>query len=120
MSDMAAAVAAQRASDGPVWWWLRQHGITARRQPDGSRYWQTGGLVARIAACWPRLGRVVRALCRRRGHEWSVTEWGWDGGPSLDVWCRWCDATGAIPISEMPYTHRKAFDLWNAVEEANG
>ena len=116
MSDMAEAVAAQRAKDGAFWYALRVWGITAAKGEDGIRYWQTGALVNSVARAWPLAGRAMRALCRMRGHHWSRTEWGWDGGGTLDVWCRWCGAHGAIPMREMPDTHQKAFDLWDTVE----
>ncbi len=114
MDDLAAR---QRAADGWLWWNLRVLGVTARREANGSRYWQTGGLVARIARRWPAAGRALRAICRRRGHHWSRTDWGWDGGPMLDVWCRWCDTPGVVPMREMPDTHAKALDLWDAIEQ---
>ena len=83
----------------------------------GKGYRQTWVYIARIERKWPRLAALAKALCRRRGHEWSKTEWGWDGGGRLDVWCRWCNAFARIPMEEMPESGQKAFNLRAAVEQ---
>lgn len=47
------------------------------------------------------------------GHEWSKTESGYGGGPWMDVWCRWCNHNGKIPIAESPQGDR-LLEIWNS------
>jgi len=43
----------------------------------------------------------IRSACQKLcGHEASKTEWGYGGGTHADVWCRWCNQIGQIPISK--------------------
>lgn len=92
---------------------LRRYGVLLWAS-DGRWYPQTWGLVSRLPA-W--MQRLARRVCARRGHRMSRTEWGYDGGRHLDVWCRWCNHYASVPLSEMPDTGRKALDLMDLARE---
>ena len=44
----------------------------------------------------------IRSACQKLcGHEPSKTEWGYGvGNNHADVWCRWCNQIGQIPLTE--------------------
>ena len=45
------------------------------------------------------LGTRIQSACGLLAHEWSDTEWGYSGGDSVDVWCRWCNYRKQIPFA---------------------
>lgn len=54
---------------------------------------------------WPiigsRLFRFVQLACGYlTKHPPSATEWGYGGGEYVDVWCRWCDKSASVTITE--------------------
>ena len=68
-------------------------------------YWQTWPLASRIRR-WPLVGphlySAAQGICELLcGHERSKTEWGYGGGEQADIWCRWCNKVGSIPLSEL-------------------
>lgn len=64
-------------------------------------YLQTWGLSSRLNRLWKPLGTSLRWLCGKlTGHHPSKTEWGYGGGDKADVWCRWCNQIGQIPITD--------------------
>ena len=53
----------------------------------------------------PHIGEsVYRFIQRTCGelteHQWNKNEWGYGGGDTVDVWCRWCNHMGTIPVAE--------------------
>jgi len=83
-------------------------------------YIQTWKYCARVRNVFSgKLYRFIQGLCRRfTGHEWSKTEWGYGGGNTADVWCRWCNKFETLPYEEVAKAHpqmRKA--IWNFTGE---
>lgn len=80
---------------------MRMFGILFR-----NGYLQTWGLSVRsqnIPLIGPQLYNALRWTCGKlTGHHVSKTEWGYGGGGYADVWCRWCNQIGQIPLSDGP------------------
>ena len=57
-------------------------------------------------------------VCGFRGHEISKPEWGYGGGDTADVWCRWCNKYMQIPKTELQFRMDKdKRSLLSMVEE---
>lgn len=68
------------------------------------KYFQTWNKLTKLRKI-PIIGnilyRAVQSMCGVViGHEISKTEWGYGGGNSVDVWCRWCNKMMSIPKDE--------------------
>ena len=64
-----------------------------------NNYFQTWYYVVHLPVI---LQRIIKWCCGKRGHEWSETEKGYDGGNKIDIWCRWCNFKTQVPLSEEP------------------
>lgn len=62
-----------------------------------------------------RIYRGGQRLCGKLiGHRASKTEWGYGGGSNADVWCRWCNQMGSIPIADLDKRYENArTTIWN-------
>jgi hypothetical protein len=84
-------------------------------------YFQTWGFSSRLRRI-PLVGgwlyAAARALCGKlTGHSPSKTEWGYGGGGFGDVWCRWCNQLGRIPLSELADRYENARStIWGATQ----
>ena len=99
------------------WWLVMLARIGIQVKHGKEWYVQTWPLVAKISGRFPRVASIIQATCGRRGHRISRSEWGWDGGSRIDVWCRWCNHFATIPLEEMPDTRQKALQVRALLEE---
>lgn len=62
-----------------------------------------------------RIYRGGQRLCGKLiGHRASKTEWGYGGGSHADVWCRWCNQMGSIPLADLDKRYENArTTIWN-------
>lgn len=62
-----------------------------------------------------RIYRGGQRLCGRlTGHHASKTEWCYGGGSHADVWCRWCNQMGSIPLDDLDMRFENArTTIWN-------
>lgn len=78
---------------------MNLYGISYR-----NRYFQTWAFTSKVTrwrfvGAW--LGAAIRWGCGKvTGHTPSKTEWGYGGGDNADVWCRWCNQLGSMPVSK--------------------
>lgn len=84
-------------------------------------YLQTWDKVSKIRR-WPVIGpflqRSIQCLCRAlTGHEASKTEWGYGGGETCDVWCRWCNHPFTVPKTHVMFRVANAKQLMDMVDE---
>jgi len=64
------------------------------------KYIQTWKYVGKLRVV-PPIYSVAQWICSKvTGHEASRTEWGYGGGSHADVWCRWCNRLGKMPIAD--------------------
>ena len=48
------------------------------------------------------LYKFTQWLCGKiTGHRNSKTEWGYGGGEYANVWCRWCNKIGQMPVKDI-------------------
>jgi hypothetical protein len=84
-------------------------------------YFQTWAASAKTQSI-PLVGKLIYALIRWScgkiiGHEPSKTEWGYGGGGHADVWCRWCNQIGSIPVSDLEKRYENARStIWGAMQ----
>ena len=81
-------------------------------------YIQTWAKVSKLRRL-PLIGnmfyRSAQWFCGKiTGHENSKTEWGYGGGEYADVWCRWCNKMGRVPVKNIENLHKGARTIiWN-------
>ena len=82
-----------------------------------SKYPQTWGVACKVRKI-PLVGKwIYKALQLCCGlltrHEASQTEWGYGIGNGYgDVWCRWCNKMGQIPLSELSRYENARHTIW--------
>lgn len=67
------------------------------------RYFQTWGWNSKLMRKCKRCALFWQWVCGLFGHEISRTEWGYDGGDTADVWCRWCNKFMQVSKSELQF-----------------
>lgn len=68
-----------------------------------SKYFQTWAWNSKLRRKCKWCAALWQWLCGLKGHEISKTEWGYGGGDTADVWCRWCNKLMKIPKTELQF-----------------
>lgn len=65
------------------------------------KYFQTWTYNSKLQRRCALCAKLWQWFCGLFGHEISKTEWGYGGGDTADVWCRWCNKFMQVPKSEL-------------------
>ena len=90
-------------------------------EPKTVKYFKTGHHVAKLRILgFKRTVKVIQFLCGIRGHEVSKTDWGYGGGDSADVWCRWCDKMFYVPKDSIRFRFKEESRFMKMLKTGRG
>lgn len=78
--------------------------------------WAINVSLSRIPIVGNYIYEFNRWLCGKlTGHHISKTEWGYGIGNGYgDVWCRWCNCMGQVPLSDLSRFENARHTIWGA------